>query len=165
MEAMKKIWFKLYGYPQLIISDQEGALKDRDTGVHLEANSCKLLLRAKGQHANLVERHHELLRHQLRVLEDQATADGLKCEFDDILSEAVLSKNCLMSIGNRTPYEALYGRTPPLLGVLEATPTGAAEDRDAARLRELAVQSMVDATARARAQRANNTKTRPAGEL
>ena len=44
MEAMKKkIWFKLYGYPQLIISDQEGALKDRDTGVHLEANSCELL--------------------------------------------------------------------------------------------------------------------------
>ena len=126
---------------------------------------CKLLLRAKGQHANLVERHHELTRHQLRVLDDQATADGLKCGFDSILSEAVLSKNCLLSIGNRSPYEALYGRTPPLLGVLEASPSAVEDDRTEARLRELAVQSMVDATAKARMQRAAHSKTRPAGEL
>ena len=63
MEAMKKHWFKLYGYPESIISDQEGAIKDHETGAHLESHSCKLLLRAKGQRANLVERHHELLRH------------------------------------------------------------------------------------------------------
>ena len=165
MEAMKKIWFKLYGYPSTLISDQEGAVVATDSAAHLEHNHCKLLLRAKGQHANMVERHHEILRDQLRRLEDQATADGLKCGFEAILSEATLSKNCLVSVGGRSPYEAIYGRTPPLLGVLEANPASSPEDRDEARLRELAVQSMVDATAKARMQRADKSKTRPAGEL
>jgi len=56
LEAMKNIWFKLHGYPGLLISDQEGGKKDQDTAAHLEEKGCKLLLRAKGQHANLVER-------------------------------------------------------------------------------------------------------------
>ena len=79
-----------------LISDQEGGIKDHEPGAHLDSQNCKLLLRAKGQHANLVECHHELLRHQLRVLEDQATADGLQCSFEIILAEAVLAKNCLI---------------------------------------------------------------------
>jgi hypothetical protein len=49
--------------------------------------------------------------------------------------------------------------------VLEANPASSPEDRDEARLRELAVQSMVDATAKARMQRADKSKTHPAGEL
>ena len=98
------------------------------------------------------------------MLEDQSHADGLRCTFDDVLSEAVLSKSCLVSVGGRSPYEALYGRTP-VLNTLEASPANTADDRDSAELRELAVQSMVDAAARARAQRANNINTRPAEEL
>jgi hypothetical protein len=58
---MKNIWFKLHGYPGLLISDQEGGIgQDTATAAHLEEKGCKVLLRAKGQHANLVERHHEL---------------------------------------------------------------------------------------------------------
>ena len=68
-------------------------------------------------------------------------------------------------MGGRSPYEGLDGRTPPLLEVLEANPASSPDDRDEARLRELAVQSMVDATAKARMQRANKSKTRPAGDL
>ena len=99
------------------------------------------------------------------MLENQATAEGMRCDFESILAESVLAKNCLVSIGSRTPYEAVYGRTPPLLGTLEANPATSPDERDEGRLRELAVQSMVDATAKARLQRANKTKTRPAGEL
>ena len=83
-----------------MISDQEGAIKDHETGAHLESHSCKLLLRAKGQHANLVERHHELLRHQIRVLKDQATAEGLRCDFDSILAESVLAQGLGGSSGS-----------------------------------------------------------------
>jgi hypothetical protein len=75
----------------------------------------------------------------------------MKCSFEDILSEAVLSKTCLVSVGGLSPYEAVYGRTPRLLGLPEASPPATEGHRDAARLRELAVQSMVDATARQRA--------------
>ena len=56
-------------------------------------------------------------------------ADGLKCNFESVLCEAVLSKNCLISLVNRSLYEALYGRTPPLLGVLEAAPAAVEDDR------------------------------------
>ena len=133
-------------------------------GKWLEQRSCRLILRAKGQHAHLVERHHELLRKQIKVLDDQATSEGLKVDFEFILSESALAKNCLLSIKGRSPYEALYGRVPPLLGTTTSE-TGIDDDRDASRMRELAVQSIVEATAQQRASLAERTKTRPAGEL
>ena len=112
----------------------------------LEQRGIKLVLRAKGQHATLVERHHALLRKQLRVLDDQATAAGRKVDFSFILAESVLSKNCLLSIKGRSPYEALYGRVPPLLNT-QGVETDKEDDRDSSRLRELALQAMVEATA------------------
>ena len=49
--------------------------------------------------------------------------------------------------------------------VLQPLKTGIDDDRDASRMRELAVQSIVEATAQQRASLAERTKTRPAGEL
>ena len=163
-KAIHTHWLQHFSNPGTIISDQEGALKDEAMGQWLEQRGIRLVLRAKGQHAQLVERHHELLRKQLRVIDDQCTADALKVDFDYILSEAVLSKNCLISIKGRSPYEALYGRVPPLLGT-QAAELGTEDDRDPARLREIAVQAMVEATAAQRASIAANSKTRPAGQL
>ena len=36
------MWFKQFNYPQVIISYQEGALKDSATAAHLETNGCRL---------------------------------------------------------------------------------------------------------------------------
>ena len=58
----------------------------------------------------------------------------------------------------QTPYQALLGRTPPLLKEFEAPAVSQVADelggdnsRHVVRLRELAVQHMIEGTARARA--------------
>ena len=79
----------------------------------------ELTLKARGQHASLIERHNEILRQQLHICNEQATSDGLKVDFENILSESLFAKNCLLVLGGYTPYEALYGRTPPLLNVMD----------------------------------------------
>ncbi len=158
--AIERGWKRHHGLPTTLISDQEGAVEGEEAGLWLEQNNCHRVLRAKGQHANLVERHHEVLRQQLHKLEQQATAEGLVTDFESILAEAVLAKNSLLSVGGISPYQGLYGRQPPVLIDAER-----ADERSVHRLRELAVQTMVEATAHARMQRAAASSTRPAGEL
>ena len=64
-----------------------------------------------------------------------------------------------------TPYEAVYGRVPLLVTVASHRSPDAVDDRDADRLRHLALQSMLQATAEAKARRAEQAKTRRSGEL
>ena len=75
-----------------------------------------------------------------------------------------MAKNILFNIGGASPYEAVYGRTPPLVTVTSHEANDTADDRDADRLRHLALQSIMQATAEAKARRATATKTRLAGE-
>lgn len=163
-EALNGEWFRHFHRPQEIISDREGAFDNEKIGEWLHNLGVKLHLKARGQHAHIVERHHELLRQQLHLLEGQATSDGLKISFAEILQEAVLAKNCLVNVGGFSPYQAVYGRTPPLLDAVEAA-FDEPEDRASAKLRELAISSMVQATAKERARIAASTKTRVSGEL
>ncbi|CAJ1367944.1 unnamed protein product, partial [Effrenium voratum] len=161
---MQTKWFGLFGPPTLIVCDQEGGLTTEGVGAWLERRGVALKLRAPGQHAQMVERHHEVLRQQLHKLEAQATDDGLRVGFEEVLSEAVFVKNILTTVGNHTPFEAVLGRTPPLLNVL-GDQVEMGDDRDAYRLRHAAIESMIQSTAQDRAARAGRHKTRPAGEL
>ena len=154
-----------------LVSDREGGLVSESTSVWAERWGIALLLRAPGQHATLVERHHELLRQLIHRIEAQCLAEGLQVSFGDIVAEGLLAKNCLFTIGDKTPYTAVFGRQPPLLPEAE-NPTvsqvddtdGGATARHIVRLREIAVQTMVEQTALQRIQRAANSKTLRAGE-
>ncbi|CAE7203697.1 RE2 [Symbiodinium natans] len=64
-----------------------------------------------------------------------------------------------------TPYQALYGRIPPLYDVLTAEHGQSISDANADVLRNRAIQAMVQATAEAKMGRADRTKTRAAAEL
>ena len=78
----------------------------------------------------------------------------------------------MLTVGETTPYNALYGRQPRLLPNLPSYPLDDAVDtaghdtpspgliRHVHRLREIAVQQMVEATAAARVDRALGTLTR-----
>ncbi|CAL1139494.1 unnamed protein product [Cladocopium goreaui] len=96
-------------------------------------------------------------------MDQQATRDGLRVSFTQVLNEAVFSKNVLLQYGGYSPYEALFGRTPPMLDVMTAEDDQ--EREHPARLRSIAVQAMIQASAEDRIRRANATKSRPAGEL
>ena len=130
--------------PALIVCDQEGGLATEAVAAWLE-------------------RHQEVLRQQLHKLE-AATDDGLRVGFEEVLSEAVFVKNILTTVGNHTPFEAVLGRTPPILNVL-GDQVELADDRDAYRLRQAAIESMIQATAQERASRAGRHRTRPSGEV
>lgn len=121
MNAMDKLWFRVFGSPQELIGDREsGVAVPESSARFLEVRGIQLTLRARGQHASLVERRNEILRQQLHRCDEQATDDGLRVDFEQLLSEAMFAKNSLFLLGGLTPYEALYGRTPPLLNVVDA---------------------------------------------
>ena len=44
---------------------------------------------------------------------------NITVSFDLVLAESVLAKNALLSTGDGTPYQSLYGRTPRLLPQIE----------------------------------------------
>ena len=165
LEGVVSHWISMFGPPCKITSDQEGAFSSPEAAAALEARGIKLHLLAKEQHASIVERHHAILRRQLHVLDEQATAEGLKVSFDALLADAVFAKNALFSMGGSSPFEAVFGRTPPLLGVVDAEAGDNPDDRDCDRLRQLAIDSMVQATAENKMRRADRGKTRMPGEL
>ena len=78
LKGLSLSWFSLFGAPKFLISDQEGSLRSDEAAAFLAHWSCERILKAKYSHAPVVERHHEILRQQLHVLEEQATAEGLK---------------------------------------------------------------------------------------
>ena len=165
LEALQKSWFKHFGPPRGLVVDQEGGLTGPEAAAWFEAREVALEPRAKGLHADVVERHHEILRRQIHLLDSNATVEGLRASFSAVLSEATFAKNVLFNQGGASPYEAVYGRIPPLVTVASHQSPDTVDDRDADRLRHLALQSMLQATAEAKARRADQTKTRRSGEL
>ena len=107
-----------------------------------------------GTHANMVERHHDLLRRILHVTETQLTEEGMAPEFETVLCECVFAKNALLSISGVTPYQAVLGRTPPVLADFEPSSDLHHDDaglehvpaRGTTRVRELAIQAIVSQT-------------------
>ena len=165
LSTLQKTWFKMFGPPRVIVIDQEGGLSGPEAAAWFEARDVTLELRAKNQHADMAERHNEVLRRQIHLLDTNATKEGLRVSFGALLAEAVFAKNILFNMGGASPYEAVFGRIPPLITVVSHESPDFIDDRDADRLRHLAIQSMTQASAEMKARRANATKTRRAGEL
>ena len=127
IDGLHTAWFKVFGNTTLLISDQEGGLAIEYVGQHLECIGVSLKLRARDQHASMIERHNELLRRQVHLCDSQATTEGLRVSFEQVLSEALYAKNILLTYGGHSPYEALFGRTPALLNVLDEEILGESE--------------------------------------
>ena len=128
--------------------------------------------RPTGSHAQVVERHHEILRQQYHKVKAQCLREGLRVDSESILDESVLAKNALVSVHGAVPYAALFGRVPNLLLDFEPLHRASLDDaeggsssRHVVRLREISVDTMVAGTARDRLDRALASRTRPAGEL
>ena len=115
-----------------------------------------------------VERHHAILRDQLHKLDSQLRSEGREIKFSVLLAESLFAKNCLLGVGGATPYQGLFGRTPSLLpDPLQAVTASEELDEDSQnvqRVRELAIQTMVESTAQARLRRANKSHSRLPGE-
>ena len=92
---------------------------------------------------------------------------------EDRLAESVFAKNARIVVHGSTPNQALIGRTPQLLREFEnpgvsmvADDLGGREghSRHSVRLREVALQQMIEGTAQDRLKRASQSQARVSGE-
>jgi hypothetical protein len=155
IDMLTEAWFTYFGPPQLILSDQEGALISEESAVWSERWSTSFRFKPKGSHANIVERHHQILRDQLHKILAQARLEKLELNFNRILSEAVFAKNILTTVHGVSPYMAVFGRFPGALKEMETPGISLVDDfqgthKHATRLRELAMASIVEGVAQDR---------------
>ena len=101
LDGIRSGWISQYGCPGCLISDQEGGLTEKAAAV-LEAFDIALHLKAKNQHAAIVERHNELLRRQIHFTDMEATKSGLRVSYEHVLQEATFAKNTLLQYGGFT---------------------------------------------------------------
>ena len=173
LDAITRLWFRIFGPPSRITSDHEDAL-DSDEGRSWATKwGTRLSFKAPGSHAHLIERHNALLRDQLHLIKDQLEIDGTPVPDGSIVDEAALAKNVLTNIKGASPYQAVFGRQMNLLLDFEPASATALDDdpegipgisRHVARLRHAAVSSIVQATAQDKISRSLSTKTRQSGE-
>ena len=177
MAALHTTWVSIHGPMRELIMDGETAVAEAFSSSFLLARlGIKLVVRAPNQHARIIERRGALTRDCIHRIDAQLDHEGLtNIPMTYRLAEAVFCSNALVSVNNMSPYNAVYGRVPHLLpDINQPNENEAPSDssavphpgliRHSQRLREIAVQAMVEGTARARLGRALQTRSLPAGQ-
>ena len=129
IDGFAACWLRLFGPPALVLSDQEGALVSDLISDWMDRRGIQVNFRARGEHCGMVERHKNILRRQLHLLEDQANSEGFAVPFTTVLSVAVFAKNAMFQLGNATPYETIFGRHPPLMATVGEESADGVSDR------------------------------------
>ena len=177
IKALHSTWISIHGpMKELIMDGESGVAASALAGSFLSRLGIKYIPRAPQQHARIVERRGALLRDVIHRIDAQLKIEGLlDIPFEYRLAEAVFAGNALVTVNNTTPYNAVYGRVPSLLPNMNQTNgNGELTDpesmplpgvlRNSHRLREIAIQQMIEGTARARLGRALRTKSLAPGE-
>ena len=153
----------------LIVDGERGIVIAAETKEFCKQKGITIRERAPGMHGRCIERRGAMLRDGIHRGKTQCETEGITVTFERLLSEFVFAGNAFVSVNGATPYNALYGRTPNMLPGIEilnadgefVSPT----DRDIGRVREIAIQKIVEGTAIEKMKIAMETRTLPAGEL
>jgi len=171
LSTIGRIWISLFGPMQTLVFDHESGIDTETAGTLLSRSGIRLTLKAPRQHAQIVERHHEVLRQVLHRIESQLSSEGLDYPFELILADALFAKNAILSSsGGVSAYQALLGRTPSILPAPEVISLdghgedGEPESSSASKLRGIALQQIVEANAIAKLNRASKAHARITGE-
>ena len=134
---------------------------------YLARHSIILRPRAPGQHARMIERRGAILRHAMHCTEEQLIREGVTVTFPQLLAQALYCGNALVSHGGATPYQARLGTQPRVLPdiTMPSEETDSGPGRSMRRVREVALQRIVEATAIERINRALRTHTTCPGEV
>ena len=154
-----------FGPMQVLIFDGELGLDDDQSTQYFELKGITKRTAAVGQHVRICDRRTQVLRDTLHKIATQLSEEGLVVPLQRILAEAVFALNALTSVNGCSPYTAVLGRIPPILPEALAVPDDSVSDPTTAhvhRLREIAIQAIVEGTARERMKRALHTPTRVA---
>ena len=171
LQSIRNSWIKYFGVPKLLVSDSEGGLCSEEAGIWAERLHTSFKLLPRGSHATVVERHHETLRQLIHRIAAQCKSENISVSMVDIVADAVITKNSLLTINGVTPYTAVLGYVPNLLGEYErpnisadADNVGGTHSKYASRLREIAIASIIEHSAKERIKRAQSSQTRLASE-
>ena len=78
IEAIMTEWVRPYGGMLVLIADGESGLASEEVAQYLDRLSIELKTKAPGEHAQMVERHHELFRRLLLRMEASLDELGIK---------------------------------------------------------------------------------------
>ena len=167
-----RIWISIFGPMTTLTLDEESGMRGQCAMDWASANGVHLRFKAPRQKAWIVERHNEVIRRSLHKTESQLVKEALNVPFEQALATVIFMKNALTVINSSTPYQAVFGRQPALLPPMEGGHLGQVRSdarvdtnsRHDARVREIAAVNIIEATARARLDRADKTNTRAAVE-
>ena len=163
--AIQRCWLQTFGPFKYFIVDGESGLMSSEAKPFFERNGITVRPRAPQQHARMIERRGAVLRHSMHTAEEQMAREGLPITMTALLAECVFAGNALTSYAGVTPYNARFGKQPSILPDLLALPDDTAgPGRNIHRIREIAVQKIVEATATARINRTLGTRVTPSGE-
>ena len=157
LENIAVAWTSIFGPMKTLVTDPESGLNTPSAIGRLKRTGTILKIKGKDQHARYVERRGAVLRHSLHVAQTQADREGLNITFKELLAHCTFAGNSLTHVGGVTPYQVVMGRQPSMLPPISDTAT--IDERQEARIREIALQSMISATSAARIQRAITTVT------
>ena len=99
--------------------DCEIGMKGKEADDWAMYNQITVKYEAPHQKAWSVERHKALIRSALQCAESQGIKESLRVNFVAVLGLVTFMRDGLVSINNRTPYQALLGRRFHLLPPLE----------------------------------------------
>ena len=115
LPAITHTWFRVYGPPKYIISDQEGALFSDEGSIWADRWGIEMRPKPRNAHAQIIERRNDMLRQQYNRNRTQAREEGIRVTKTDLLDESVYVLNAMTSVHGQTPYVAVFGRVPVLL--------------------------------------------------
>ena len=170
LDAIDTTWVSIFGPMKILIVDGEPGLDNESSTWYFQVRGIEKRTAAVNQHPRIADRRVQILRGSIHKITTQLAHDGISMPFKRILAEATFVINAISNTSGVSPYVAVMGRAPALMPELGPRAT-ANDDRDqscpivgAARVRELAIQTITEETARQRLRTAIKTPTRPSGE-
>eukprot|EP00973_Karenia_brevis_P025148 3468593-Karenia_brevis.AAC.1 len=91
---------------QILVSDQESGIMGEESAQWLDRWQIQIKTTQPGLHAQIVERHHELLRQLLHRVTTQLKEEKIKMPLDQVVAECFIVKNMLISVSGASPYQA-----------------------------------------------------------
>ena len=176
IDGLDRVWVSTFGPMKELIIDGETGLASEECAAYLDRKGITRRPRAPNQHAQFAERRGGLLKEQLNRSASQLRTEGYvigtgsgEMTVSSLLAECVFAGNALLSYHGSSPYEAVFGRVPPMLpeataSIDETSGELSLTSRDHHRMREISLNSIIECSAQDRIRRALNTPARAPAE-
>ena len=110
-------WFRYFGPPKVLRSDQEGGIRSEEFARVCDRYSIHRQLAGSddsGQHTQtgLPEKHIQLVKLSAMKCQHQCEAQGLDIDTEDIVVECAMSQNFQLEYGGFTPAQGVIGHNP-----------------------------------------------------